>query len=188
VEALLVVGIVGILATMATYGVSKYLALAKSAEAIQLLGVIGRAVSISSDRLQAEGSQRTSGPPLPVLCGDSIAVPNAFTPVRQRAYQPDPSPGMDYNSGDRTTGWKCLGFEHTSTQHYQYRYRLGGPPIAVPGFEVPPPGVPPDRLWAAYARGDIDGDGVFSWFVVGGYAEEGRVVTATRVAILDQEE
>ncbi len=49
-ELMVVVAIVGILASLSSYGVRKYTAASKSAEAVNTLGAIGMAVRIAADR------------------------------------------------------------------------------------------------------------------------------------------
>ncbi|WP_437625856.1 prepilin-type N-terminal cleavage/methylation domain-containing protein [Sorangium sp. So ce1151] len=183
VEVMLAAGIVAVLAALATQGVSKYFVLAKSAEAKHTIGAISRAVVVSADRLQA----RADGPAAQPLCSDAVTVPNAFYRVQGHKYQPDPSPGVDYNTGSPTVGWKCLGFEITHAQSYQYRYRLGGSPMPVSGNHFPED-VPLERRWAAYARGDLDGDGTHAWFALDGYMRDGQVVFASAIGTIDPDE
>ncbi|WP_438019594.1 prepilin-type N-terminal cleavage/methylation domain-containing protein [Sorangium sp. So ce315] len=183
VEVMLAGGLVAVLAALATQGVSKYVVLATSAEAKQTVGAIARAVVVSADRLQAN----TGGAVAQPLCSDAVTVPNAFYRVQGHKYQPDPSPGVDYNTGSPTVGWRCLGFEITHPQSYQYRYRLGGSPMPVSKSPWPAD-VPPDRRWAAYARGDLDADGVHAWFALDGYVKDGQVVFATAIGAIDPDE
>ncbi|WP_437579797.1 prepilin-type N-terminal cleavage/methylation domain-containing protein [Sorangium sp. So ce887] len=183
VEVMLAGGLVGLLAALATQGVSKYLVLAKSAEAKQTIGGIARAVVASADRLQARSDGMAAQP----LCSDAVTVPNAFYRVQGVKYQPDPRPGVDYNTGSPTVGWKCLGFEINQPQSYQYRYRLGGSPMPVSASPWPAD-VPPDRRWAAYARGDLDADGTHAWFALDGYMKDGQVVFASAIGTIDPDE
>ncbi|XXR91326.1 prepilin-type N-terminal cleavage/methylation domain-containing protein [Sorangium sp. So ce406] len=183
VEVMLAGGLVTILAALATHGVSKYLVLATSAEAKQTVGAISRAVVASADRLQSNTGSAAAHP----LCSDAVTVPNAFYRVQGIKYQPDPRPGMDYNTGSPTVGWKCLGFEVTHPQSYQYRYRLGGSPMPVSASHWPAD-VPPDRRWAAYARGDLDRDGTHAWFALDGYLKDGQVVFASAIGTIDPDE
>lgn len=180
---MLVGGLLTILGALATQGVSKYLVLAKTAEAKQTIGGIARAVVASADRLQASSTSAVAQP----LCSDAVTVPNAFYRVQGHKYQPDPRPGVDYNTGSPTVGWKCLGFEVTQPQSYQYRYRLGGSPMPVSKTHFPED-VPLDRRWAAYARGDLDGDGTHAWFALEGYLKDGQVLFAASIGSLDPDE
>jgi type IV pilus assembly protein PilA len=215
VELLITVAIVGILATLASYGVRRYAAFSKSVEAVDALGGIGRAVHVAAGRDNTDGEVlelgttstvtgskvvgSTSGGGkgngatvtfgTPGLCGNTIAVPDDMLKVKAKKYQPDAASGKDYETGDAFSGWRCLRFSITMPQHYQYRYKLGGPPISV---ELPhggsPVGIPIDKQWSAYARGDLDGDDKLSWFVLNGYIAQGAIHIAPAVAMLDEEE
>ncbi|WP_437745936.1 prepilin-type N-terminal cleavage/methylation domain-containing protein [Sorangium sp. So ce1504] len=183
VEVMVAGGVVAILAALGTQGVSKYLVLAKSAEAKQTVGGIARAVVGSAERLQAMSGTAAVQP----LCSDAVTVPNAFYRVQGKKYQPDPSPGVDYNTGSPTVGWKCLAFSVSHPQSYQYRYRLGGSPMPVSVNHFPED-VPVERRWAAYARGDLDGDNTHAWFALDGYMKDGQVVFASTIGTIDPDE
>jgi type IV pilus assembly protein PilA len=111
------------------------------------------------------------------LCGSGEPVPSSMNSVKAKKYQPNHGPGQDYNAGDRFTGWRCLQFSITSPQHYQYRYKIGGPPVEV---TLPhggnPPGLSENNTWNVSAQGDLDGDDKTSWFVLEGYITDARVV------------
>lgn len=215
VELIIVVAIVGVLATLSSYGFRKHIAAAKSAEAVTAIGGIATAVRIAAERetmagvVLALGTHSTSvgssdkvtgstsgkgkgngnggaavthDPVTPGLCGSSEPVPRSLDSVKGRKYQPSPS---DYASGDAQTGWRCLLFSNELPQYYQVQYRAGnGAPVSV---ELPhggtPPGLSQDRSWTASARGDLDGDGETSWFVLNGSIDlDGRIRTAPAIA------
>ncbi len=183
---MLVIAIIGILSTLATFGVNGYVARAKTAEAITNVGAIGRAVHSAAARLGAEAGNGAA----PGLCGTSTLVPKAVRFIRAKKYQPDPAPGKDYNEGDSVTGWPCLRFSINSPQRYRYRYQTGGAPAAV-GLprRGKPRGVNAAHAWAAYAQGDLDGDGVYSWIVLlGRITDEQEVIAAPTFHIQDEEE
>lgn len=218
IELQLVVGIVGILATLSIYGVRKYVANSKSAEALQNVGGMGRAVhaaatrdSMSADLLaknasttsasskttgsgsgngngKGNGATVNHGPP--GLCDSADPVPSSMNSVKGRKYQSSHAAGADYNAGDRYTGWRCLQFSIASPQYYQYQYNVGGPPVEV---TLPkggnPKGLSEDYTWTASAQGDLDGDGKTSWFVLQGYITDDRtVMQAPAVGLQDPEE
>jgi type IV pilus assembly protein PilA len=204
IEVMLVVGVLAILAMLATYGVRRHLALAKSAEAVHTVGVISRAAVAASERMATDGNAAgviavTGGGKkgkganvthggLPV-CGDSTAVPSSFAAVQKKKYQPNSQAGKDYDAGTMGTGWRCLRFEISSPQYYQYQYKLGGPPITV---QLPhggsPKGLSGGQEWSAYARGDLDGNGKIAWFIREGYERNGQMVTSSGIAMQDPEE
>lgn len=205
IELQLVVGILGILATLSIYGVRRYLASSKSAEALQNIGGMARAVHAAATRDQmagdllaanvqsinggsnltgsgsgkgnGKGNGATVNHGAPGLCDSSEPVPSSMNSVKGRKYQSNHAPGQDYNAGDRYTGWRCLQFSITSPQYYQYRYKVGGPPVEV---TLPhggnPKGLSEDYSWNASAQGDIDADDKTSWFVLEGYITDARVV------------
>jgi type IV pilus assembly protein PilA len=180
VEVAIVVGVIAIIATLATQQVRSHLAVARSAEAIQSVGAIGR--SVMTSYATRAGDKPASG--ASELCQNASAVPSSFNAVRRRKYQPGNSPGHDYE----TAGWKCIRYANDMPQYYQYRYKRGGPPLSsgLPPINVP--GVSNSQEWTAYARGDVDGDGVASWFALSGYVLGDDVTIGTAIAIVRQEE
>jgi type IV pilus assembly protein PilA len=205
IELLLVVAMVGVLAALATYGVSRYYAASKSSEAKHTVGAIGRAVTAAGHRLMGTVAEPDSKTPnkssnaggatvydgVPGLCQTTVPVPSDIAMVEGRKYQPNSQPGFDYQTGNEVSGWTCLRFQVSDPQYYQYRYRLGGPPISVvlPGGGSPSGGAgSTDRPWSAYARGDVDGDGITSWFILNGVATAGAITFSTAIYEQDPEE
>lgn len=197
VELMITVAVIGVLAAIAIQGTRGYLASAKSAEAKYAVGTIGNAVVAAGQRLVAENREPASHTPNSKgkgakvldgvfgLCNDAAPVPASMNSVKARKYQPKTAEGFDYQTGDDVSGWKCLKFEFSKPQYYQYNYQLGGPPISV---KLPKGGSPKgaagstDRPWTAYGRGDVDGDGAHSWFVLTGTGTDGKVRKATGIA------
>jgi type IV pilus assembly protein PilA len=131
---------------------------------------------------KGNGATVVHNPGVSGMCASSEPVPASLDSIKRKKYQPKPS---DYASGDTTTGWRCLMFSNDQAQYYQYRYRGGsGPPVSV---TLPkggtPRGLTEDRTWMAIAQGDVDGDGITSWFVLQGVVEaDGRVTMAPAIA------
>ena len=185
------------LSAIAVAGMRRHLAFAKSAEALQSVGTIGRTVAASHANWNtAQKPKLPNGKDAPKgnagirICADAAPVPAAFDAVKKRKYQPDNSPGHDYQTGDAAIGWRCLGYQNDQAQHYQLAYKIGAPPISVrpPPNGSPPPNVPITSRWSAYARGDLDGDGIQSWFILNGYIKNDEIVIASGMFIQDQEE
>ncbi len=157
VELMIVVAIIGILAALAIYGVRRYVLNAKSAEARNTLGAIGKsqvaAYSKESGATAVLALGASAGPGNS-LCPDGPAVPGSV-PQGQK-YQSAPT--------EWGAGWRCLMFTMETPQYYQYQFQ-GGTGVATGSF-------------AAHARGDLDGDGTTSWFSLRGAAElvQGEVV------------
>ena len=187
VELMIVVAIIGVLAALAIYGVTRYLASAKTSEAKNTVGAITRAAVGAYERetydnqLLADGANSTTA--THSLCKDANRVP-ATTPAGTK-YQPQTAAQQDFNKGDNITGWTCLNFSMTQPIAYSYGYVLGagtGKSGAI-DFEV-------------NAFGDIDGDGAgavapganIATFARGGAIRNGQVVLSTTLFIENETE
>jgi type IV pilus assembly protein PilA len=199
IELMIVVAIVGILAVLAIFGVSKYLANAKSAEATNTIGKINeRAVAgyeeeNNTAELAVQGNSGSAS--THQLCISSAnSVPLAVTSVANKKYQPDTRTATaDYNTGASSGiargGWKCLKFEMTQPQYYQYGYATGtAAPIGMV-FGAGAPGVPATG-WNVLANGDLDADTNLSSFMTGGDidATSKKPITFTQVHVVEPEE
>jgi len=180
VELMIVVAIIGILAALAIYGVRRYLQSAKTAEAKNSLGAMGRGALGAYEREDtppealAEGTisvQFTHD-----ICGGAAAIVPAVPPAGKK-YQPNAAPGTDYDTGDSSSGWKCLKYTMTTPTYFAYGYQglrattapaypVGAPVLAT----IPPMPATPSVAgqFRAFAHGDLDGDTVFSGFSLGG--------------------
>lgn len=159
VELMIVVAIVGILAALAIYGVSKYVKNAKTAEARDGLGRMAKdAVTaynkegMTSDILSLGASTSISQR----LCEAASPVP--ATPPAAAKYQSSP---VDWATGSSTAGWSCLKFSMNDPQYFQYDYTT---PTSVSSGS---------GSFSCLARGDLDGDSTSSIFFL-----QGQVATA----------
>ncbi|HXK18290.1 MAG TPA: type II secretion system protein [Polyangiaceae bacterium] len=163
VELMIVVAIVGILAALAIYGVRKYMANAKSAEARNSIGQMGK------DAITAyfkEGMEATviklSGSTSVVnqLCdGTAVAAVPGGTDINQ-ASMPGSLKGKKYQSSplDWNT-WDCLHFSMNDPQYYQYDYvSKGGSTVGT--------------TFSCQAAGDLNGDGIGSLFSMDGKIQQ----------------
>jgi type IV pilus assembly protein PilA len=176
IELMIVVAIVGILSVLAIYGVRKYIANAKTAEARNTLGQIAKDAAAAVERekgttaLLGQGSSSTLSR---AFCDTSASVPAAMTSVQANKYQSQPS---DWDTGGPTKGWQCLKFSMEEPQYYEYTYSATGTDSNSGGF-------------IAYANGDLNGDGSkFSTFSVSGTAYTGAVAISPNVQETDPEE
>jgi type IV pilus assembly protein PilA len=171
VELMIVVAIVGILAALAIFGVKKYLTNAKTAEARNALGQIGKdaTAAFARDNMAAAVlADAASVAAANLLCTSSISVPAAMTSVQGKKYQSSTVAGADFNSGTQTGGWTCLKFSMQEPQYYQYTYTSTA---GVAG------------TFKAVAQGDLDGDGTtFSTFTLNALIRNGTVVVAPTLA------
>jgi len=184
VELMIVIAIIGVLAALAIYGVRRYLASAKTSEAKNTIGAIARGAKASFER-ETAASQLVAGGAESAgashaLCKSAAAAVPAAVPAGKK-YQPDLTPGADFDTGDSVTGWKCLKFSMTQAIYYSYSYNQGGGYVG--GVGAPAPGA---TGFEAAARGDLDGDGTLSIFSLAGTEENGEMKLSTQVFIEDE--
>jgi len=163
IELMIVVAIIGVLAVLAIYGVRKYIANAKSAEARNSLGQIAKDAATAVERekgsvpIIAAGAQSSL---MRAFCASAANnVPTGSTPPPAQKYQ---SAASEWNSGDSATGWQCLKFSLEEPQYYLYGYTSGVTSAANGNF-------------TANANGDLNGNGTFSTFSISGSSQGGSV-------------
>jgi type IV pilus assembly protein PilA len=157
IELMIVVAIVGVLSVLAAYGVRKYVASAKTAEARNALGQIAKDAAAAYER-ESMGPTvlaiRTSSARARGLCGSaSASVPSAAAAIAGRKYQSKPGEWNADAAGN--SGFACLKFVIDQPQYYMYSYSVQGSSNAGDSF-------------TASARGDLNGDGVLSLFQMTG--------------------
>jgi type IV pilus assembly protein PilA len=156
IELMIVVAIVGILAVLAIYGVRKYIANAKTAEARNNIGQISKDAAAEFERESMSGAILGVGQSAAfsrALCKGGTSVPTAIDPVKGKKYQSDPKEWNADAVGN--SGFACLKFSMDQPQYYQYSYAAGGTGSAGDSF-------------TATANGDLNGDGVESTFTLTG--------------------
>jgi type IV pilus assembly protein PilA len=172
VELMIVVAIIGVLAALAIYGVRRYLASTKTAEAKEKIGAISRGATAAYERETtdaqnvAEGTESNASSH--ALCESATPVPAAVP--QGKKYQPKTTEGDDFETGDTLTGWKCLKFNLSQPHYYQYHYTKNGM-VAAPNNTSPCNA----DCYEAGANGDLDGDGAISSF-----AKTGEINTQTK--------
>jgi len=148
VELMIVVAIIGVLASLAIYGVRKYLTSAKTAEARTALGRMAKdaqSVFESETLLQNVLNVSTSSTVTRSLCDDAPPVPAVIASVQNGKYQSSPA---DWKAG----GWPCLKFTMNDPQYFMYSYASSA--TTALGNET----------FTAQANGDLDADGAESTF------------------------
>lgn len=181
VELMIVVAIVGILAALAIYGVSKYMKSSKTTEARNSLGQIGKDASaaftrekMSNGLLAAQATAEVSN----TLCNDaSNKVPAAKASIQGRKYQSSSKPGEDWQVGSESAGWKCVRFTMDAPQYYMYGYDA---PTTSTGVDA--------EEFTATAEGDLDGDGTLSTFTMNGRIQGRTVTLSPNIGETDPEE
>lgn len=182
VELMIVVAIVGVLAVLAVYGVRKYIANAKTAEAKNSLGQMGKdaVTAFEGERMNAKIlAVGTSTDIVRSTCGDSTkSVPAAPTSIKGQKYQSTKADWSNPTDVTNAAGFPCLKFEMTAPQYYMYDYKGGG----ATGTSTEAAQI------SATANGDLNGDGTLSTFAVQGQIQEGRLTIAPSIQETSPEE
>jgi type IV pilus assembly protein PilA len=182
IELMIVVAIVGILAVLAIYGVRKYIANAKTAEARNSLGQMGKDQSAEYEQESMPGTVVSAGNSASVsrsLCLSSTAtVPAAKTSIQGAKYQSDPSIGKDWNTDQAAakTGFACLKFSMDAPQYFMY------------GFTSDATSTSGGTTWTATANGDLNGDTNLSTFTLAGSVQSGAFTLAPNLTEVSPEE
>jgi type IV pilus assembly protein PilA len=150
VELMIVVAIIGVLAALAIYGVSRYLKHSKTAEAVRCLGTIETGEEVQYERETPYGAP-DSGLYVHIFCPNAPATPPTVPSSSKLTVVSTPGSGTGYDND----GWKCLKFNLTDPQFYQYEVVSNGSPGLAAYF-------------TATARGDLDGNGTQSMFQLTG--------------------
>jgi type IV pilus assembly protein PilA len=165
VAAVLIVPVVGILATLSIYGTRKYIANAKTAEAKNTLGFLAKqaVAAYEAESLTGDSTAKRH------LCASASApVPADRLAVSGKKYQ---SSAADWQTDAATNaGFACLKFEMGPPQYFQYEYTATASTFTV------------------RAHGDLNGDGKFSTFELKGQIVDDHVVIAPAIREVDPEE
>jgi type IV pilus assembly protein PilA len=159
VELMIVVAIIGILAALAIYGVKKYLTNAKTGEAKNNLGRMGKDAVAAYQREAMDATLMPANDATPAvhrLCATAAANPTAI-PAGTKA---QPSPALWKSD----VGWRCLRFSLNDPVYYQYSYTAD---VSANTF-------------TATATGNLDGDSDSSaWTYSGGMLENEMRLAST---------
>lgn len=192
VELMIVVAIVGILAALAIYGVRKYVMNAKTAEARNSLGQMGKDAVSAFSRETIEGDKVldlkgtsavtsricSAAKSVPGAKGDLWALTASIDEIKGKKYQSAPG---DWTIGyDRFTGWTCLHYSMTDPQIYAYNYYTDKTAAADLGKD--------GTEFSVQALGDLDGDGDPSKFRIVGkiQSDATKELIATLAPAIDE--
>jgi len=163
VELMIVVAIVGVLAALAIYGVRKYIANAKTAEARNSLGQISKDAQSAYAREGMDGTVLKVGSGAGVsnvLCANATkSVPASKGSIKGQKYQSDPGE-WTVDAATPNTGFSCLKFSMTDPQYFMYSWSSSGTGIA-------------GATYVAQANGDLNGDNNLSTFKMLGTIQAG---------------
>ena len=168
VELMIVVAIIGVLAALAIYGVSRYLKHAKTAEATRNLGSMETG-SKNQFQQETDTSGIGTGPFVHTFCPNSaINPPSTGLPAAAKIK----APPADW--GD--PAWQCLKFSINEPQFYRYTY-VGN--TTTTGTAA---------TYTATANGDLDGNGVQSTFQLIGAGSQTGDAQRTALLITNEDE
>jgi type IV pilus assembly protein PilA len=178
IELMIVVAIVGILAVLAIYGVRKYLANAKSAEATNSLGQIAKNAAAAYEQesmapgILPQGS--VAGLSRQLCRSASATVPAGIASVKGQKYQ---SAASEWNADALgNSGFACLKFTMDAPQYFLYSYTAKVTPGAGDSF-------------VAIANGDLNGDTIQSTFQITGSVNTNMILnTAPNLLVVNPEE
>jgi type IV pilus assembly protein PilA len=174
---MIVVAIIGVLAVLAIYGVRKYIANAKTAEARNSLGQIAKDAAAAAEKEKGTQALLNVGSLsnlMRAFCGTAVTVPGTGTAPAGQKFQ---SAATDWNTGDSNNGWQCLKFSLEEPQYYEYEYTsAAGDTSAFSG------------KFTAFAHGDLNGNGLTSEFSVNGTAYSGAIAISPNIQESNPEE
>ena len=172
VELMIVVAIIGVLAALAIYGVSRYLKHSKTAEATRSLGSM-EVGSKAKFQLDTDTSGAGTGPFVHTYCASTTITPAAGIPSGRKVSVVTPAgTNVEYNQ----PGWQCLKFVMTDPQFYAYTYTSNAPAAGTLA------------TYSALAAGDLDGNGRSSAFLLKGQGSSVGESTRVSLTIANEDE
>lgn len=167
VELMIVVAIIGVLAALATYGVSRYLKHSKTAEATRAIGAIENGARQQYQRETEWGvAAGVAQAWVHTFCG-SVGPTPASVPKASKA----PAVAGQWNHD----GWRCLKFDINAPTFYAYEF-------------VSNSATGTDAMYSAYAFGDLDGNGTNSTFrLIGIGGAQGDAIRQSFLVINEDE-
>jgi type IV pilus assembly protein PilA len=176
IELMIVVAIIGVLSTLAIYGVRKYLLNAKTAEVRNAVGQMAKDAKASYERDSTPSVVMHWGTSAGVsnnLCTSaSTSVPNDKAKIAGQKYQSAASEwNVDVDTPNK--GFSCLRFAMSDPQYFMYDY------AGTAGTA---------GTFAAIGMGDLNGDGNTSTFSLRGEVTGGIVFVAPTFSEIRPEE
>ncbi len=166
IETMIVVVIIGILASLAVYGVRKYVLSAKSAEARQMILAIKAAEETYREETYVYKSASSAG----------FGSASSLYPQVCSSEQPSAKKKYAWDGGTcaNAVAWRELGV--TSTNPVQYGYAAQAVAVGVTMEDIKAGAYSWGTLagpgFAVIARGDLNGDGTLSLFLGSNFTDE----------------
>jgi prepilin-type N-terminal cleavage/methylation domain-containing protein len=166
IELMVVVGIVGVLSSIAIPSFTSMVRRSKSAEtASNLDSMFKNAASYYASERSSQGNVATvSG-----HCTVNDGGPAPAAPLREKQFMPD------------DPSFRALGFSVADLVYYSYGVASNGGTSTCAN----PPGSP--ALYTFYAHGDLDGDGTFSTFELTAASDASNLLYHSRSLFIDHE-
>jgi prepilin-type N-terminal cleavage/methylation domain-containing protein len=159
IELMVIVVIVGVLATIGTYGVIKYVRVSKTSEAYGMI----LDIKASEEAVMEETFQYTGL--------------NDYT-----SWHPSDPPGdfkasWSRNTGEAKTIFNRIGVKSPGNTYFTYTVVAGaaGDNIPTPPINLRMTSPSPSPFYVVVAKGDLDGDGLFSYAVGNSFGSNIRV-------------
>jgi type IV pilus assembly protein PilA len=175
VELMIVVAIIGVLAALAIYGVSRYLKHSKTAEATRSLGSIeqGSKAKFQLDTDSSGPPPTGVGPFVHTFCPSNTTPTPATVPLGSKVpVVTTAGSTTEYNQ----PGWQCLKFAMTDPQFYSYSYTSDAPAAGISAH------------YTAVANGDLDGNSQQSSFTLIGQGSDTGEAARVSLIILNEDE
>ena len=173
IELMIVVAIVGILAVLAIYGVRKYLANAKTAEARNNIGEIAKDLGVAFEKEAfTTGAATAADTNTPVAISHNLCPSGAMLPATVPAAQKVLVLKTDW---DGDPGWSCAKFVVDSPVYYSYQFVTTAVTAGKGQEDIT-------------AQGDLDGNGAKSLFEQVNIVSNGRYIIAPTIAETNPEE
>jgi len=164
IELMIVVAIIGVLASLAIYGVARYLKHAKTAEVTRNLGFME--IGEKSQYQLEVPFNGNFNMYVHQFCPNSTALP-ATLPHAQKIVVPQTA----WND----SGWACLKFAISDPQFYQYQHITNGSTGTAANY-------------TAVAYGDLDGNNTASTFQLTGHGGTSGDAVRDTLTVLKEDE
>jgi type IV pilus assembly protein PilA len=166
VELMIVVAIIGVLAALAIYGVSRYLKHSKTAEATRNLGSMETGAK-NSFQQESDTSGTGVGPFVHRFCISATAAVPAAVPQASKA--------LAAAGAWNDPAWQCLKFSINEPQFYSYNYSANTSTATAAAY-------------TATAMGDLDGNGTNSTFTLIGVGSQTGDAQRQSLQIVNEDE